>query len=417
MAINKSAINQTHFDYCETDRQREVLANFLTNFSYSQTGRNLNCGESTIREMIGRIHMNAAKQGYSPESDMVHPVSRPFYIKGVSTNYDADGNIKSQWVKTNIELEEFAVDIQQAIEEFYDFKPEVVQPKFPELSGNFLEKDIIPWIQIGDAHLGMLAHAMETGKNFDLKIAERELQQGIISLFQQIPNCERVVINDLGDFTHYENFAAKTEASGHDLDFDTRFPKMIKVYSRLMRFIVDAALSKFQYVDVIINQGNHSRTNDVWMAELLRVHYENTKRVHVLNNDSVFIGYRMGKTFVMVHHSDKCKPNRLANVMATDFAKDWGECPFRYIDIGHIHHNMVLKEHPGVSIESFNILAPMDKYAHDAGYRSRQSITAVLRSKTYGEKGRITIPIQEVEDILHRKYGYDLSKTKEAYSI
>lgn len=122
---------------------------------------------------------------------------------------------------------------------------------------------------------------------------------------------------------------------------------MIDVYARVMRFIVDKALSKAANVDVIVNQGNHSRTNDIWMATLLRMVYERTGRVSVLNNHTPFIGYRMGRTFVMTHHSDKCRPAKLADVMATDFASDWGETLYRYIDIGHIHHNMVLKEHPG----------------------------------------------------------------------
>jgi hypothetical protein len=116
----------------------------------------------------------------------------------------------------------------------------------------------------------------------------------------------------------------------------------------------------------------------------------------VLNNDSVFIAYRMGNTLVMTHHSDKCRPQQLAHVMTTDYRKDYGETEFHYVDIGHVHHGMVMKEHPGIFVESFNHLAALDKWAHDAGYRNRKSITIVLRSKTYGEVGRRVLPIQEV---------------------
>ena len=52
--------------------------------------------------------------------------------------------------------------------------------------------------------------------------------------------------NDLGDETHFENFEGETQASRHRLDCDTRFPKMIKVYSRVMRYIVEKALTKAQ---------------------------------------------------------------------------------------------------------------------------------------------------------------------------
>jgi hypothetical protein len=128
----------------------------------------------------------------------------------------------------------------------------------------------------------------------------------------------------------------------------------------------------------------------------------------------------MGNTFIMVHHSDKCKPNRLAQVMSTDFARDWGETEHRFIDIGHIHHAMVLKEHPGVAIESWNILAVPDKYAHDNGYRSRQSISVVWRSRKYGDLGRRRLPIQQVRDRIMAKGdhpGIVIPPPKAAYAV
>jgi len=183
-----------------------------------------------------------------------------------------------------------------------------------------------------------------------------------------------------------------------------------------MRFIVDKCLEKSKFVDVIVNQGNHSRTNDIWMAELLRVAYGESGRVNILNNESVFIAYRMGNTLVMTHHSDKCKPKDLVNVMTSDFRKDFGETEHHYIDIGHVHHGMVMKEHPSVFVESFNHLAGLDKWAHDFGYRNRKSITIILRSKTYGEVGRRLLPIQEIRARLTNASG-KISKPKEVYSV
>ena len=229
----------------------------------------------------------------------------------------------------------------------------------------------------------------------------------------------RFVINDLGDMTHYENFTGTTEASGHALDYDTRFPKMISTYSRVMRFIVDTVLTKADHVDVIINQGNHSRTNDIWMAELLRVAYAHTGRVNVLNNGSPFIGYRMGRTFVLTHHSDKCKPARLVDVMMSDFGIDSGECEYRYIDIGHIHHGMRMNELAGATVESWNTLAAKDKYAHDYGYRARQSISIVDRSRSYGDIGRRVLPIRRVRDLIRSTVdaGHYVPAEKRAYIV
>lgn len=318
------------------------------------------------------------------------------------------------WVKTNTDAEALAAMFQQFAQAYMEEMaplPEIAPPAKP------LDTDVIPWFNIGDAHVGMLAHANEVGHNFDLKIAERELVTAMRHLIDRAPSCERCVIQDLGDMSHYQDFTAKSE-SGHDFDFDSRYPKMIEVCARIMRAIVDKALSKFKFVDVIVNQGNHSRSNDVWMRIFLNHVYSENPRLHVLDNSSVFIPYRMGNTFVLCHHSDKCRPTQLAHVMATDFAKDWGESIYRYIDIGHIHHRMTSKEHPGVTVESWNQLAPGDKYAHDGGWRSRACLTCVLRSKTYGEKGRITISAEEVKDIIDKAVpGAEALKRRAVYSV
>lgn len=353
-----------------------------------------------------------AMRGYSPEHDMTHIVPKPFIVRGITTNYKGDGTIINQYIKTKLDDGQVEEAIKAAIYGMIDDLPKVAVSDAPL---NY-QTDIVPWIQIGDAHLGMLAHASEVGENFDLKIAEQEICKAISILIDELPCCDRIVINDLGDFTHYENFSATTEASGHALDADTRFPKMIKVYSRVMRFIVEMALSKANHVDVIVNQGNHSRTNDIWMAEFLRALYDHTKRVHVLNNDSVFIAYRMGNTLVMTHHSDKCKPSQLVHVMTNDFRQDYGETEFHYIDVGHVHHGMVMKEHPGIFVESFNHLAALDRWAHDSGYRNRKSITIIMRSKQFGEIGRRVLPIQEIQSRLKNAQQATQSR-REVYTV
>lgn len=383
-------------EFDPTPRQEQFIETANRLGSMRAAARELGVSKSSVQQAIERLKVSAARRGYSPDHDMMRSVPLGFLAKGVSTYYNKDGTPTGQWVKSAIDPEMQRELIREAIAGFIEDVGQIIAPAAPL----DFQCDVIPWIQIGDAHLGMLAHANEVGENFDLKIAEQELCAAIGILIDELPSCERLVINDLGDFTHYENFEGETQASRHRLDCDTRFPKMIKVYSRVMRFIVEKALSKAKFVDVIVNQGNHSRTNDIWMAELLRVAYGHTGRVNVLNNDSVFIAYRMGNTLVMTHHSDKCKPSQLAHVMTNDYRKDYGETEFHYVDVGHVHHGMVMKEHPGIFVESFNHLAALDKWAHDAGYRNRKSITVVLRSKQYGEQGRRVLTIKEIRDRL-----------------
>ena len=361
----------------------------------SQTAAALALGltRNTIAESMSRLRERAARRHYAPECHLNDPLPATHTSKGFSRLVRrGEPEPLLTWYKANARAEEIEAAIREAAAGFIADLPALPAPPPPRE----FSTDIIPWIQIGDAHLGMLAHDMEVNENFDLKIAESELLAAIGMMIDEMPACERCVVNDLGDFTHYDNFVAQTAASGHNLDADGRFPKMLRVYSRVMRKIIEMALTKAHHVDVIINQGNHSRINDFWMREMLEVAYGHTDRVHVLNNDNVFIAYRMGNTLVMTHHSDKCPPARLVGVMTTDYRKDYGETEFHYIDIGHIHHKMAVKEVPGIVIESWNTLAAKDNWGHSSGYRARQSLTVVLRSRTYGDVGRRVLPIEEV---------------------
>lgn len=363
----------------------------------SAAARALGVNKAGVARRIRALKVRAALHGYAPghwDAGVAHG-----YTMGKVTIERKNEDGTRRWERQHPEIEAHIEAIRGAVLSFVEGVGAV--PVAPPRSDR--GTDVIPWIQIGDAHLGMLAHEAQTNEHFNLEIAERELCAAISILIDEMGHHDRIVINDLGDFTHYENEEMETQASGHRLDAAGFFGLMIETYSRVMRFVVEKALEKANTVDVIINQGNHSRKNDLWMTELLKVAFGPSNRVNVLNNRNVFIGYRMGNTLVMTHHSDKCKPAKLAQVMTTDFRIDYGETEYHYVDIGHIHHGMVLKEHPDIDIESFNTLAPKDKWAHDGGWRSRASMTVVFRSRTYGDMGRRKLPIREVRDRIAAK--------------
>lgn len=379
-----------------TVRQIEVLDALREHGTQEKAAVALGITTRNVAYALARLRKSAGHHGISLKHGWVHGTPQTHTAEGVSTYYEKTESSPAQWVKAKMKQEAYNEAVREAIAGFM----EDITPLAVSAGPVDVQTDIIPWIQIGDGHLGMLAHLNETTQNFDLKIAERELCTAIDMLIDEMPMCERIVINDLGDMTHYSNMKGETAMSGNKLDYDGRFPKMIRVYSSTMRHIVEKVLTKAKTVDVIINKGNHSEENDVWMAELLRVAYGPSGRVNVLDNSSAFIGYRMGKTLVMTTHGHTCKPNNLVGVLTSDFAKDYGETEFRYIDVGHVHHHYVSKEYPGTVVESWNNLPPNDKWAHDSGYRSRKSISVVLRSRKYGDVGRRVLPIQQIRDRL-----------------
>lgn len=383
------------YEYC-TPRQREVLEAYSFHGNGAETARALGGMDRTYPDKTLRdVKRKALKAGHVFDDfadELEGRTADGFELRGYS-QFTKTQMGEPIWLKTRKAERDYWAGIETAIRELPSVPAAILpQPQSPQ-------GDVVPWLQIGDAHIGMIASEAETGANFDISIAEAEICAAAAALIDEAPECDRMVINDLGDATHYETFRAMTEASGHAVDYDTRYWKMIHAYIRVTRFIIERALEKARTVDYICNQGNHSRSNDIWAAALVGALYGSTGRVNVLRNENPFIAYRMGKTLVVVHHGDKAKPEKFRDVVASDFAADWGETDFRYLDGGHVHHSQ-RKELGGCVFESWNNLAPRDKYAHDGGWRSKQCMTLVLRSRSYGEIGRRVMPIERVRDLI-----------------
>lgn len=387
--------------FATTPRQLEIIDAVILQGSKRAAARWLGVAKNTVDQSIKAVTDRAAVKGWSPEHDMTRVVPDPFNVKGVSTYYDADGKPRGQWVKSSLDHEAQSELVKSFIEGFLTEQPKIRATEEHPLA---YDTDVIPWIQVGDAHIGMLAHASQTGANFDVDIAVREICAAFDIAIESIPPSERIVINDLGDSSHVENMAKETAKGRNKLDADTTY-RMVNGVGVIWRYIISRALERAQHVDFIGNQGNHSRFGDVWLNVFLKSIYEDEPRVNILDNENVFIGYRMGNTFVMVHHSDKCRPERLPDVMQSDFRQDFAETEFHYIDIGHIHHKQKTKESGGVVVESWNTLAGQDQYHHEEGYRSGRSMSIVYRSRTYGEVGRKTIPAKQVWERVRATFG------------
>lgn len=386
-----------YLPYC-TSRQKEIIETLVKyDMNFVKAAEELQCSTSNIGHTLKRVEARAALKGYAPEMGANNPAAEGFMFLKSTVQRNALGEIERTW-------DRYAQDKEKIIDiygEIMDGLLEGYKPFEPRpLKKCDYDPDVIPWYNIGDAHIGMMAHELEVGENFDVKIAVRELKFALDRIISDTPSRERCVINDLGDATHYENLEGVTQQSGHMLDCDGRFVKMVDAYLDLMIFAIERALDKHKIVDVVINQGNHSRTNDLWAVRCLKRMFANEPRVNIIDNSSVFIAYRMGNTLVMTHHSDKCKPDRLIDVLINDFRQDYGETTHHYIWVGHIHHNHSKDEFRGIKVESFNILANKDKYAHDGGWRSGQSISRVDLHREYGEIGRATLNVTAVRDMI-----------------
>ncbi|MHC9208958.1 metallophosphoesterase [Pseudomonas aeruginosa] len=337
------------------------------------------------KRQIERRRAALVRKGWSPAHDLHHAVPDGYMLKGASTLYK-EGKPVLQWVKSTLDeqrqRELFESSCKAAVKDL-----PVVVPK--EALGKHIDH-LMTVYPIGDPHFGEYIWGDECGRDWDLSIAERVHCQAMAALVDAAPKTERALIINLGDAAHYDSMIAVTPRSGHHLDADSRYAKMVDVLILAMRQVVESALKKHRYVHVVHVIGNHDETGAVWLSRLFAHLYSKEPRVTVETSPSVFSYYRWGKTLIGMHHGHTAKAHVLPGVMATDRAKDWGETTHRYWYTGHIHHESK-KEFPGCVVESFNTLAPADSYAHSGGYRARQNMKCVVLHKEHGEVARHTV--------------------------
>ena len=344
------------------------------------------CGSTTAKRN-GAGRGRCVEGGHSfaipPDSGALQPVPDGYVAKGTSTLYRPDGSIVQQWVKTTRDQERMR-ELQQAAFDAMASELPRIPPR--KAKGSF-RNDLMTVYPIGDPHVGMYSWREETGEDWDLSIAERVHCAAMDELVHAAPATETALIVNLGDLFHYDSMAAVTPRSGHMLDADGRYAKMVAVGVKIMRQCIESALAKHKRVHVINAPGNHDETGALWLSITLANVYERERRVTVDTNPSLFAYHRFGKVLIGVHHGHSCKPDALPGVMAADRAKDWGETEHRYWLTGHVHHERK-REFAGVTVESFGTLAARDAYATNGGWRSSRNMQAIIYHADHGEVAR-----------------------------
>ncbi len=393
MALSISRIDPELGQYA-TPRELEHIAAITEHGSQSAAAIAFGIHPAAISRSMKRLRARAALRGYSPDHDMTRTVPDGYQVKGVSSYYGADGELRGQWVKSKIDAERQAEMLQAMIEGLSSTIPratQIVTPRDP------LASDLMACYPVGDHHLGSLSWAEETGDDYDLNIAENLLLRATDHLIDVAPQCETSIIAILGDFFHYDSFDALTPTNHNILDSDTRYPKMVRTATGLVRYMIDAALKRHGAVHVIIEIGNHDLSSSIFLAEFISALYENESRVSVDTSPSHFHYFSFGRVLVGTYHGHRTKMANLPLIMANDRPELWGATDHRYWWTGHVHHEQV-KDYVGCRVESFRVLAAADAYTANAGYRSKRDMKAIILHKTFGEVARHTVNPLMLED-------------------
>lgn len=360
----------------------DEIIEFLKTGTKAEAARHFGIGERSFRRRCQRL----ALKGFSPSHDMTRTVPDGFKVKGVSSLYNKDGQLAAQWVKSTADSERQYQMMLEACEALKEELPQLISRPY---SGAYLP-DLMACYPIGDPHIGEYIWSEECGKSWDLAIAERMHCSAMAALVEAAPRTETCTIVNLGDAAHYDSIAAVTPRSGHHLDADSRYAKMVRVLVKVIRQCIETALTKHKQVHIINVPGNHDETGALWLSTALSHIYENEPRVTVDTSPALFSYFEFGRNLIGTHHGHTCKADRLGQVMAADKAEAWGRTTHRAWWTGHVHHESK-KEYPGCTVESFNTLAPGDAYATAGGWRSRENMKCIILHREHGEVARHTV--------------------------
>jgi hypothetical protein len=315
-----------------------------------------------------------------------------YLLKGLSVMTDANGQERVKWQKLDMD----AVKRQTAQEAAFNALCEKLEPLAPIKGPATSALDLCTLYTMTDCHVGMLAWDKETGEDWDLGIAERVLTDTLFRMIDAAPDSAVGILNQLGDFLHFDSLVPLTPTNKHVLDADSRYQKVVAVAVRILERVIAHMLTKHAAVQVYMMEGNHDPAGSVWLRIMFAKLFAGNPRVTVELSPNPYVAYQWGKTFLGFYHGHLARKPHVPLLFAAQFPVIWGQTEFRYIHTGHLHH-VEEKEHPGIKHIQHPTLAAPDAYAARGGWLSKRQATSMTYHKEYGEFARgIFIPMRDV---------------------
>lgn len=353
--------------------------------SIAEAARQIGVARETLQSRVNKARVAVARG--TLDADIATRVPEGHKVRGVSTLYGEDGTVKAQWVKTDVHAER-AEEAREAMLRAMAADLPRIAPTPPPLQSL---ADLCALYTLTDGHVGMLAWHREGGQDWDLQIAEDTIVGCFAETIRQMPAAEQAIFNQLGDLLHYDSLTAVTPTSGHILDADGRFTKMVESAVRIIRRIVAMLLEKHSRVHVLMAEGNHDMASSVWLRVMMKAIYENEPRITVDDSALPYYAFQWGDVMLAFHHSHlKRNFGDLRAHMAAQFPEIWGATKKRYCHTGDKHHASE-RDEMGMHVIQHPTLAARDAYAARGGWHSERNMSGITYHKAFGQVGRVTV--------------------------
>ncbi len=235
------------------------------------------------------------------------------------------------------------------------------------------KKDIAAELAPVDMHFGKFAWHPETmGGNMDSKIASKVFIDSCSDNLDKLSKwpLAKIFLIVGNDLMHFENIWAQTPKGQHQLDVDSRLPKVIEVCKRSIIHVIDLAI-QIAPVEVIRIPGNHDIHASYWLCEILKERYRGNRHVVIDNGPSDRKCRLWGDLLVgWTHDASGRRQMATVNMLPQFWPKEWGQSRFREWHVGHKHKADVTKTKPvysvgGTVVRQLSCLTTIDKWHVD----------------------------------------------------
>jgi len=263
-------------------------------------------------------------------------------------------------------------------------------PKIQRTKGNHLLV-----INPADVHIGKLAVALETGDEYNTKIATERVLEGITGLIEKSKgfNIEKVLFCIGNDILHIDN-VYNTTTAGTPQDANGKwwqhFELALDVYVKCVEI-----LRQIAPVDVIHSMSNHDYQSGFHLAHALKSWFRNTEDVTFDISVAHRKYYKYGSNLIGLEHGDGAKMANLPLLMAQERAIEWSETKYRYWYLHHLHHKVKhkwldTKDYIGVTVEYMRSPSGTDSWHSRKGFTGVQkAVEGFIHERNSGQIARL----------------------------
>jgi len=290
-------------------------------------------------------------------------------------------DVKAVWIKSKSNrngidfsiLKSNTTDIKQLIHEaFEDLEPFPTPVTFERPKGERLAI-----INIFDAHLDKLSYLSETGTETTVQKNAAVFMDAFFKLRLKVAEAkpEQIVFPIGSDFwqVNDSNLTTKKGTPQYDaVHTDTK--SMFRLGIRLLTTCIDSLL-KIAPVHIIPVKGNHDEDRVFYLAEMMKLAYQNNSNITIEDNTTQRLYYRYHNWLFGFAHGDKEKKftSDLPSIMSVERRKDWAEIKNGIFFLGDIHHEKQVqgfktRDFRGVNVKFLRAVSATDRWHYENGY-------------------------------------------------